>query len=289
MTSRELDRIRGIADPRERAKASHALIEDLRAQAAEASGIRKAAIGELITRGGASRVQAAGLLGVSRERIRQILAEGPPPERALLAPDPGPVTFAVVQKRDAESGGPALANSTRKALAALEAAAAALDIETAEEKIGPPGMIDLNRGNLAVLIGPRMSALIVQALSADPVIRWRKDRRGLWYVTDTKTGEEFHSDFDDGWQAHADGERSCIAHIGRIRRPDGQGSFLYLGGAHAPGTAGAVAYFIREMPAIWEQVRRSPLWSAVVRTVADDDGIPVSSELVTPVYTHGKP
>jgi hypothetical protein len=287
MTSRELDRIRGIADPRERAKASHALIEDLRAQSAEASGIRKTAIGELIPRGGVSRVQAADLLGVSRERIRQILAEGPPPERALLAPDPGPVTFAVVQKRDSESGGPALANSTRKALTALEAAAAALDIETAEERIGKPGWIDLNRGNLAVLIGPRISALIVQALSADPVIRWRQDRRELGYLTDTKTGEEFRSDFDDGWQAG--GERTCIAHIGRIRRPDGQGSFLYLGGAHAPGTAGAVAYFIREMPAIWEQVRRSPLWSAVVRTIADDDGTPVSSELVTPVYTHGKP
>lgn len=289
MINEELDRIRGIADPRQRAKASHALIEDLRIQAAEASGIRKAAIGELITRGGASRVQAAGLLGVTRERIRQILAEGPPPERAILAPDPGPVAIAVAQKRDSDSGGPALADPTRKALAALEAAAASLDIEVAEEKIGPPGMIDLNRSNLAVLIGPRISALIGQALSADPVIRWRQDRRGLWYLTDTKTGEEFHSDFDEGWRGRADGERACIAHVGRIRRPDGQGSFLYLGGAHSPGTAGAVAFLIRELPEIWEQVRRSPLWSAVVRTIAGDDGIPVSSELVTPVYTHGKP
>jgi hypothetical protein len=285
----ELKSIREIEDPRERARLAHAHIGELTLEAAETSRIRREALSDAISHQGASRVEMAEFLGVSRERIRQILTEGPAPERALLAPAAGPVAVALVQKRDPDSGQPTIGTTTRKAVDALRAAARVMDLETVEEEIAPPGIIDLNRSNLAVLIGPRMSALIAQAISADPVIQWAKDKGGHWYITDARTGKEFHSDYDGGWTARPGGPgRACVAHIGRIRRPDGKGTFLYLGGAHSPGTAGAVEFFVREMPSLWEQVKRSPSWSAVVRTVTAADGSPADTRLITPVYTHGK-
>lgn len=239
---------------------------------------------------GESQADVARAADITRQRVGQIVAGiAAGPERALLTPEPGnALTIAVVQKKDPDSGQPVTASTTRKALDALKDTAKSLGIDSGEEEIRPPGIINLNRSNLAVMIGPRISALVAQAVSSDPVIRWEMDRRGHWYITDAKAGTEYHSDFDNGWHTGPDGERACYAHIGRVRRPDGRGTFLYLGGVHSPGTAGAVAYFVREMPAIWEQVRRSPLWSAVVRTVADDNGTPVSSELATPLYTHGR-
>lgn len=284
--SSELQDLRAVPDPVERARRATEFIEAKTAQIDAASAIRQEAL--VLLRDKMTHAEIARVSGLTRARVSQLLGAGHP-ERPLLAPEAGAsVTIAVVQKQAADSGRPSLATTTIGAIDALTTAAAALGIGAATEEIPPPGIIDLNRSNLAVLIGPRISALVAQALSADPAIRWSRDGRGRWYITDARTGTEYHSDFDEGWHGEPGAERACYAHVGRIRRPDGQGTFLYLGGAHSPGTAGAVAYFVREMPDIWEQVKRSPLWSAVVRTVAGDDGTPVSSELATPVYTHGK-
>lgn len=274
-----------VPEPVARAKHASEIIESGTSLITAVSAVRAEAL-ELL-RDKMTHAEIARATGLTRARVSQLLGSTHP-ERPLLAPEPGVLTIAVVQKQAADSGRPSLASTTVRALDALASAADSLNITTTKEEVPGPGIIDLNRSNLAVMIGPRISSLVAQALSSDPAIRWERDKRGHFYVTDTKAGTEYHSDFDDGWHGGPDGERACYAHVGRIRRPDGRGTFLYLGGVHSPGTAGAVAYFIREMPAIWEQVRRSPLWSAVVRTVAADDGTPVSSELVTPVYTHGK-
>jgi hypothetical protein len=241
-------------------------------------------------RDGVSQAEVARAAEITRQRVGQIVAGiAAGPERALLTPEAGTtLAIAVVQKQDPDSRQPVIGSTTRKALDALKDAAQSLGISTQEEEVAPPGVIDLNRSNLVVMMGPRTSALIAQALSADPVIQWQRDARGRWYIADTKTGVEYHSGYDDGWQGGPGGERECFAHIGRVRRPDARGTFLYLGGAHSPGTAGAVSYFTREMPALWEQVRRAAAWSAVVRTVTDAGGALVSAELATPVYTHGR-
>lgn len=238
---------------------------------------------------GEPQADVARAADITRQRVGQIVQGiGAGPERALLTPEAGgALAIAVVQKQDQDSRQPVIGSTTRRALDALKDTAQALGISTEEEEIGPPGVIDLNRSNLAVMMGPRTSALVAMALSADPVIQWQQDKRDRWYITDTKTGTEFHSDYDAGWQGGPDGERACFAHVGRVRRPDGRGTFLYLGGVHSPGTAGAVSYFIREMPSLWEQVRRNA-WSAVVRTVTAPDGKLVSAELATPVYVHGR-
>jgi hypothetical protein len=241
-------------------------------------------------RNGVSQADVARAAEITRQRVGQIVAGiDAGAERALLTPEAGStLTIAVVQKKDPDSGQPVLGSTTRRALDTLKDAAQELGISTKEEEIGPPGVIDLNRSSLAVMMGPRTSALVAMALSADPVIQWQRDARGRWYVTDARTGTEYHSDYDDGWQAGPAGQRACFAHVGRVRRPDGRGTFLYLGGAHSPGTAGAVSYFTQQMPWLWEQVRRAAAWSAVVRTVTDAGGNLISAELATPVYTHGR-
>jgi transcriptional regulator with XRE-family HTH domain len=285
-----LGEVRRIADPVERAKRYTELIERFGSATTLASEGRHEALTEASKVRGIAQAEIAKALGLTPARINQMLKStpGPPPERALLAPDAGvPLSVAVVEKQAADNGLPTTAVTTQAAVGKLRELASTLSLTVEEEEvIPPPGLVDLNRNNLAVLIGPRISSLIAQVVAGDPVIQWRRDKRGHWYLVDTKTGAEFHSDFDASFAAGQE-EGQCIAQIGRIRRPDSQGSFLYLGGAHTAGTAGAVDVFVREYTSIWEQAKRS-LWSAVVVTKATEKGVPISAELATPIYVHGK-
>jgi hypothetical protein len=234
-----------------------------------------------------TQTEIANSTGMTRARIGQIAKAAPPAGQALLAPEPGAVTICVIEKREADRGVPAVASTTLDAVAKLTDLAASYDLNAQRENIPVSGVIDLNRPNLAVLIGPRSSMLVAQAISADPVIKWRPDENDDWYITDTKTGTEYHSDFDKNQDAAQGAPRTCYAHIGRVRRPDGEGSWLCLAGEHGPGVAGAVEFFCRDTAFLWEQARRS-LWSAVVQVkspVTGDDG---DVSLVTPVYVHGR-
>jgi hypothetical protein len=285
-----LEDLRAIADPIQRGRSATELIDDLTEVINEASAIRQDALEEV--RGHMTPSEIAKAFRLTRARVSQLM-KSPAPERALLAPEHSTLaTIYVVQKRETERGRGSLVQTTATAVTKLEKLADELGVKLAQQDgdnfvaVPPPGLVDLNQYNLIVLMGPRTSALVAQAISSDPVIRWHRTERNDWYIVDSKTGEEYYSEFDEGTNA-GNGERSCIAHIGRIRRPDGQGSFLYLGGAHAPGTAGAVDYFVREVSAIWEQAKRS-LWSAVVVTKADAQGHIVSMRLATPIYVHGK-
>jgi transcriptional regulator with XRE-family HTH domain len=279
-----LDKLRGIPDPAERARSASALIDDLASASSEASHVRLEALAALQA-SGMNQSEIAAAAGMSRARISQVMKAGPPPGRALVAAHPGRVFTVAVAKKPEGRGNLSIVESTLNAFGKLADLAASYGLKAERVDVPPPGLIEMNTDNLAVLIGPRMSALIVQAVSADPVIRWQQDALCEWYITDTTDGTDYHSDFDAG--SNVRGVRSCYAHMGRIRRPDGQGSFLYLGGAHAPGTAGAVEIFTRDTVALWEQAKRS-LWSAVARTTVNEDGSIAAAELVTPVYVHGK-
>lgn len=289
MSDEELAGVRAIADVVERGKRASEAMEEHLHLANEFGRIRQEAIDEMRSGRGMTQADIAQALNLTRARVGQLLKAGPPPmERAVLAPQPGaPLTIAIVQKADGDQGQPSITLSTRAAVAKLEELAASMNLQTKEEPIAPPGIVDLNTDNLVALIGPRMSALIAQGITSDPVIHWRRDNRDHWYIVDSKTGTEYHSDFDNGLSPASDGDRYCIAHIGRIRRPDGQGSFLYLGGAHTAGTAGAVDVFVREYASIWDQAKRA-LWSAVVVTKASEKGRFISAEMASPLYVHGK-
>lgn len=282
-----LQRLRQIPDPLERAKQAQRLIAD------GPDALARVRFDAMVDLGatGMNHSEIGEELGLTRARVSQILKAGPPSERALLAPEPGtPLKICVVQKRETDQGRPAIAQSTMASIGKIQRLASDLGIEVSGddgyEVIPPPGIIDLNDSNLVVLMGPRTSALIAQAITSDPAIQWQRDKRNDWYIRDTNTGQEFHSEFD-GTPPAGEGDRTCVAHIGRIRRPDGKGGFLYLAGAHAPGTAGAVEYFIRETNSLWDRVKHS-LWSAVVRATVNDEGKVTAVESVTPIYVHGK-
>jgi hypothetical protein len=281
-----VDGLLDITDPAERVRRASALIDDLSAASGKASSIRHEALIEMQA-AGLTQTEIAGATGMSRARISQVLKSTAPAGQGLLAPDAGPLTICVIARREAERGHAAVTGTTLTAIGKLTDLAASYDIRVRVEQVPAPGVIDLNRPNLAVLIGPRSSPLVAQAISADPVIKWREDGHADWYFTDTKTGTEYHSQFDRSWDP-ANGKPSvCYAHIGRVRRPDGEGSWLCLAGEHAPGVAGATEILCRDTAELWEQARRSQ-WSAVARVTTADSGAIKDAAIVAGPYVHGR-
>jgi hypothetical protein len=221
-------------------------------------------------------------------RIGQILQATPPTGRLLLAPDPGPAVFCVIEKVEAERGRPAIAKTTVEAVDKLTALAHRYELETRRETVAVGGLtLDLNRPNLIVLFGPRSSPLVAQGISADPVIKWRPDEHGDWYIIDTETRTEYHSQFDSSTDPDLPWPRVCYTHLGRIRRPDGAGSWLCLAGAHSPGVIGATEYLCRKIESLWEETGLS-LWSVVVQVTTEQNGAIADTSLITPLYVHGR-
>lgn len=284
----EIDRIRLIADPVERAQSIGREQTRLLGQVDELAGIRREAIDEML-RAGRSQAEIARDLGVTRSRLNKLATTGPGPERALLVPKPRAgalLTVAVVEKREDQRSRPSVLVTTHDAVAKLHRLTREMGLEMEESRIPEMGFIDLNRDNLAVLIGPRISPLIAQAITAEPVVKWRKDG-DHWLLVDTREEREYRSDFDVKEPTSSE-PRTCYAHIGRIRRPDGEGSFLYLGGVHGPGTAGAVDFFVRNVAELWGQTHRNQ-WSAIVRTTASANGKEIlDAERISEIYVHGK-
>jgi hypothetical protein len=286
MAANAVDGLLEVADPAERVRSASALIDDLAADSAKASSIRLEALAEMQA-AGMTQTDISRATGMSRARISQVMKATPPAGQALLAPDAGPLTICVIEKREAERGHAAITGSTMTAMRKLTDLAASYDIRAEVEHVPAPGVINLNRPNLAVLIGPRSSALVAQAISADPVIKWRPDPRGDWYFTDTRTGTEYHSQFDRTWDMAHGEPRVCYAHIGRIRRPDGEGSWLCLAGEHAPGVAGAAEVICREVTSLWESAHRL-LWSAVARVTTGGNLEIEDAAIIAGPYVHGR-
>lgn len=292
MEDSEIERIRQIGDPAERARAVGTEQTRLSGLIDELAGIRREAIDEML-RVGLSQAEIARELGVTRSRLNKLVTTGPGPERALLVPKPRAgalLTVAVVEKKESERARPSVLVTTQAAAAKLERLARDLGLDAEVTHVSETtGFIDLNHDSLAVLVGPRTSLLVAQAITADPAIKWRRidDEANNWMVIDTRAKAEYRSDFDEK-KPSTDAPRTCYAHIGRIRRPDGQGTFLYLGGAHGPGTAGAVDYFVNNISDLWKQVGRNA-WSAVIKTTASAKGDEILNvERVSDVYVHTK-
>jgi hypothetical protein len=98
-----------------------------------------------------------------------------------------------------------------------------------------------------------------------------------WALRDTRTGALF---------ASGPGRSCDVAYLGRLPRPDGNGTFLVFTGVHPPGTLGVVALLTSDIGSSWGQVGTQP-FSVVIG--ADFDPAthePVKTELLTPLYRH---
>jgi transcriptional regulator with XRE-family HTH domain len=277
----DLKALANVPDAAERAKEAGALLDRYQAALAELSRIRREAVEELIA-GGMSHAQIAEALGVSRGRISQLTKAGPPPERAFWGTDVLTVALGgklEAPKKASGTPGPVLAQEDFQAYLDLAESVKPMGLGTVYEIIQPPGMIRLNRDNLVVICGPRLSPLIAQVIEADPIIAFGHDDHG-WYLNDRQTSTTYRSPMDDGGA-------SDIGYVARFPRPDARGTFLYIAGIHAMGSNGVIHYLDQHLAEVYRDVK-TKRFSALIQSEFDPETRKISSSnLITPLYVHG--
>jgi hypothetical protein len=251
-------RVAKIADPRKRAKAAHDLIEELQAAVTDLSRLRREAFEQLLE-GGMSQTDIAVLLDISRSRVSQLMSGAARPERRFLGTST--LTIAVAASETGKSSDD-VAPESLAAYQTLAQAAGAVGLDTTYEVIARPGHVQLNRPNLIVLGGPKLLPFVSQIMEADPCLRFEHDKTG-WYLVDRTTQKQYRSLRDRG--VFAD-----YGYIGRLPKPDGHGTFLYVAGIHSQGTLGAAKYVADNLPAL-DRFTKGRRFSAVVLCSYDPD------------------
>lgn len=264
-----------VADPLRRAREAGELAATYQTAIAELSRIRREALEELVAQG-MSQSQIAEQLGMTRTRVGQLLSTGPKAERAFLGS--GTLTIAVGGKLEAKATkpGPVVAQEDFQAYQAFQELARTVGLDTCYEVIPPPGMINLNRDNLVVICGPRLSPLIAQVLASDHHLGFEQGDGG-WYLVDRVEDTTYRSPMDAG-------ESGDYAYLGRLPRLDGRGSFLYIAGIHAVGAAGVVHYLDNHLTELYREVR-TRRFSTIIRCAFDAVTRRItSSTRVAPLY-----
>lgn len=102
------------------------------------------------------------------------------------------------------------------------------------------------------------------------------DEDGI-YLLDHQSGETYRSPSDKG-------EPVDYAYLGRLPRPDGRGSFLYLAGIHAMGTLGAAKYLEDNLDELYREVKNRRFSLLVACTYNAAKRSVTSVKPLTPVY-----
>ncbi|WP_432089119.1 sigma-70 family RNA polymerase sigma factor [Streptomyces sp. bgisy095] len=277
-----LSQLKELPDPLERAKVAHALAGRAQDYNNEFQAVRNEAMNESLRVGQLNSTQLASELGISKGRVSQ-LAKGAPPERLFLGS--GKVIVALAEKLEdgnSENGkkkaiqGPVIATEDVQTYERLRELAEEVGLEISFERIPLGGNVRLNRTNLVVICGPRLSPLIEQILESDPHLRFGKDEDG-WYLTDRNTGQVYRSPMDQG-------ENSDIAYFGRLPRPDGKGTFLYIAGIHARGSGGVIHWLNKELANVHRELK-ARRFSTLISSRFDPETLEiVESERITPFY-----
>ncbi|WUT01713.1 sigma-70 family RNA polymerase sigma factor (plasmid) [Streptomyces sp. NBC_00708] len=276
-----LSQLKDLPDPLERAKLAHALSGQVQGYGTELQTVRNEAMNETLRVGQRNSTQLAGELGISKGRVSQ-LAKGAPPERLFLGS--GRVVVALAEKLEDSSGkggkkviqGPVIATEDVQTYERLRELAEEVGLEMTFERIPLGGNVRLNRNNLVVICGPRLSPLIEQILEGDPHLGFSKDDDG-WFLTDRDTGQVYRSPMDRG-------ESGDIAYFGRLPRPDGQGTFLYIAGVHARGSGGVVHWLNRELANVHRELK-ARRFSTLISSRFDPETLEITaSEQITPFY-----
>ncbi len=285
----EADRLAKIEDHTERIRVASEVLAKLQADMTEAARLRRESIAWLREHG-YSLAAIADLIGVSRARIAQLREAGPPPERAFLGTDTLTIAIPLKAGEDPDIALKPAEERKRPVVSQEDVAASNELVELARdlqlgatiEYIPTSGKVDLNRNNLIVICGPKISATIAEALTADPVLHFDSDEHGRWFLVDQRSGQTYRSPSDD-----LDNPRpEDVAYLSRIPRPDGQGTFILLTGMHAVGSHGVIRYLGRELPELYRQVG-TYRFSTVIACVFDLVTRSIlSSRRVTPLYLH---
>jgi hypothetical protein len=267
--------LREVIDPLERARQASDAQERLRVQGLEVARVRRESLEELL-RGGMSQAAIGSALGMSRARVGQLLANGPPPERHFFGD--GRITVAMGAKYEAgkERPGRVLAQEDFMTFTAFQHLLAGVELETEAEFISPPGIVQLNRPNLIVTFGPRLAPVVGQILKSDQNLGFESDEDG-WYLKDHQSGQQYRSPEDHG----APGD---VAYFGRLPRPDGRGFFTYIAGIHETGRVGVVHWLHTHLAELFREVRKRR-FSTLIACHLDPYSLEVlESSRVSPIY-----
>lgn len=253
----DLQEIGQLDDPMERAARAHDLVTRLAEISSEASRLRREAI-ETLTSQRVPMNDIATRLGLTRARIGQLARSGPSPERALLSHDGGPVTLALGSKshKVGDSESDMISRDASEAYDTLKDALDSYGVTCTKEIVPAPGLVNLNRDRLIVMGSPKVLPTVGQIMGSDQNFAFGADDTGR-YLVELTDGTIHRSPQDDG-------ETADCAYIGRLPRPDGQGSFLYIAGIHAAGTHGAARYLVNNAPELHKQVK-DKLFSVLIR------------------------
>ena len=272
------DELSGIDDPYELLRVTTARLQTAQEEVTELSRLRRRLVQDLHAQG-LSYAQIADAAGLSRGRIHQIRHTGPAPEGAFLGA--GRLTVVTPLKQEAENARPVVAMEDVTAAKRLEDLARSFDLDMELEHLPLGGEIDLNRPNLIVICGPRLSEVVGRAYDADPALRWERADDGPWTLYDTRTGTSYRSGWDDDPAVNRD-----VAYLGRLPRPDGNGTFLIFTGIHPPGTLGVVQLLTTDIGSLWGQVIDRQFSTVVGVEYDAETHEPESTELLTPLYVH---
>ncbi|NEA28319.1 sigma-70 family RNA polymerase sigma factor [Actinomadura bangladeshensis] len=273
----ELERIAQIDDPYELLRAATERLAEAQQEVTELARLRRRLIQDLHAQG-MSYAQIAQAAGLSRGRIHQIRHTGPAPEGAFLGS--GEVTVVTPLRPDPASDRTYVALDDLKTGQRVEELARTFDLAVNSDHVGIDGGIDLNRPGLLVICGPRMSPAMREAYDKDPVLEWERDEVG-WLLRDIRTGDEHRSGQEDDPPRPYD-----IGYLGRLPRPDGNGSFIAIAGVHPEGSLGVVHLLTTDIGSLWGQVGGDRFSVVVGTEYAPDTHEPVRTELLTPIYRH---
>ncbi|MGW0121247.1 sigma-70 region 4 domain-containing protein [Streptomyces sp. NPDC003327] len=276
----EMEKVAGVADPVDRAKAAIDLMARYQSHVNELSRVRREAIEEAQAMG-MTQAEIAKRLGVSRGRVGQLASAGPPPERAFFGTDL--ITVSLGGKYEAGKTPDEFPSEviTREDLGNFEhlrKLLAGMKLDAQYEVIPPSGMVNLNRDNHVVICGPRLSPLIAQVLEGDDNLRFAKDT--AWHLRDQVTGDVYRSPQDE------DGSAGDIGYLGRLPRLDGKGTFLYVAGVHSIGANGVVHFLENNLAELYRELR-TRRFSTLISCRYDPKTLEVlESRRVTPLYRH---
>ncbi|GLW31877.1 sigma factor-like helix-turn-helix DNA-binding protein [Actinoplanes regularis] len=275
----ELHRIAAIRDPFEQLRQATARITAAQEEVTELARLRRRVI-EGLKDQGLSYADIAQQAGLSRGRIHQIRQQGPRPEGAFFGV--GSVTIATPLKREAIRARPVVAVEDVAGAQRLGDLARSLRLEPTFETIPVGGQIDLNRPNLVVICGPRISTAVAETLAQDQRFQFERAEDGPWTLVDRESGQVYRSGQDETAPRNWD-----VAYLGRLPRPDRNGSVVIFTGIHPQGSLGVVQLLCNNLAEVYSATNGED-FSVLVGTEYDPDSQePLSVEILTPYHLLG--
>ncbi|WP_239126418.1 sigma factor-like helix-turn-helix DNA-binding protein [Asanoa siamensis] len=269
-----MDRIGRLRDPFELLRQATERMSTAQEEITELARLRRRVIQELHN-DGLSYADIAQRVGLTRGRIHQIRQAAPAPEGAFLGS--GTVTIITPLKREAIRSRPVVAIEDVAGAQRLGELARSMGLSAEFEHVGVDGAVDLNRPSLIVISGPRISDTVAAVLAQDPTLQFERAADGPWTLVDRATGTVYRSGQDQTPPTNSD-----VAYLGRLPRPDGQGSVMIFTGIHPPGSLGVVELICSRLAELYAAVKTDN-FSVLVETEYDPDtNEPRRVELRTP-------